>query len=371
MNKFYRIIISLIIIGSITATALNAEELKLEMTINWQEKTNQYGSPNNYIYLASYNKVQVLTSDSTKVLSRKMKSYQKMYSSPSGKYWGIARRSEKSGLAPTVTEFLVYAPSGSLIYKINKPAALKFILSDLAPNIVGVAGTEGLPETQLRFFDENGIFTNEHTISNYLGGEFSRDGHSFLAHSADSGLYVFNSSGSLQYRFQIGRNFASSNDGRLIVTINHGKIELYYKTSLTSSAQTSISNPSAILISENKKYALVYTENKAVCYSLPQLDVLWEYVPDESGEQINSCDFNGDAGKFVFGIAIDNGPDHSFTDRFTAGIVEIVDLNGQSGGRGSLIFASWTKGYPRVEFSDSGNSFWVISHHDIYKVLID
>jgi hypothetical protein len=370
MKTMSKILLVCSVIIAISVSSLIADEFTLEKIIEWPEKTNQYGSPGDYIYLANASSVQVFTSDSVRILKRKLKRFQKMYSSPSGLYWGVAKRSEKSGLAPVVSEFSVYAPSGGLIYTIKNPAAMIFILSDKASNIVGVAGTEGLPETQLRFFNESGDFTSEYTISNYLGGKFCPDGTVFFAHSADSGLYVFKPDGSLIHRLQIGRYYASSRDGKLVVALTQGKIELFYQSSRTSFTAMETIEPVQILLSDDNKYTLLLTEKKAVCYSLPKLDISWEYTLDNSSEYFSSCDYSPEAGKFAVGVAIDNGPDHSFTERFTNGRVEIINLDGEISGWGQLVFVSWSKGFPRVEFSYPGTACWVIGHNDIHKVPI-
>lgn len=132
-----------------------------------------------------------------------------------------------------------------------------------------------------------------------------------------------------------------------------------------------LDDPIDVMLSADNKTALAMSQKKAICYSIPELEVLWEYELTDAADQFNSCDYSPDLGLFAFGIALDNGPDYSFTDRYTEGRAEILSDGGKILGRASISYGSWSNGFPLVRFANPDNSLWVITHYSLFKVPLN
>lgn len=338
---------------------------------NWADKAQFLGSPDGYRYIAQYKKVQVFSPNSDLLLTRSLKGNQKVFASPNGHYWGAATFIDRSATLLSVTDFVLYDPSGKMLYKLKDPGVLRFILNDKAADMVGIAGTEGLPLTTLKFYDESGSVKKELDITNYLGGEFCPDGNLFFALSADSGLYSFNPDGEKAFRINVGRHYAVSRDGRLVLACDRGKLLLYYNDNMTNSVHIPLSDPRAIMISDDARLALVMSRDKLICFQLPELNILWEYSSADPQYHFNSCDFHPQKRLFALGIAIDNGPDFSFSDRFNSGRVEVISYEGQKIGAAEVFYDSWSNGFPKVCFSDQGDSIWVLTHYDLFRLPLN
>jgi hypothetical protein len=364
-------LLALVFIVSFHSSDLQAQEYNLQKVQEWTDKEDLLGSPLGYRYLARYKNVEVYSSDNEMVLSKKLKGNEKVYSSPKGHFWGAATFVDRSAQLLKVTEFSLYTPAGKLLYTLKDPGALKFILNDNAANIVGIAGTEGLPQTTLKFYDESGNHIRDLEFANYLGGEFSADGNLFFALSADSGLYAISPKGEAVYNINVGKPYAIGNDGRLIMACNSGNLELYFQKNMTNSASLALDDPWAVMLSADNRLALVMSQKKALCYSIPELEILWEYELGDARDHFNSCDYSPELGLFAFGIALDNGPDYSFTDRYTEGRAEIVSPDGEILGSGSVSYNSWSTGFPLVRFGNPDNSLWVITHYSLFKVPLN
>jgi len=371
MCNMARTFLALVFILSFHSLSLQAEDYNIQKVQEWTDKVDLLGSPLGYRYLAKYKNVKVYSSDNEMILSKRLKGNQKVYSSPKGRFWGAATFVDRSAQLLKVTAFSLYTPAGKLLYTLKDPGALKFILNDKGSNIVGIAGTEGLPQTTLKFYDEYGTHVHDLDFANYLGGEFSADGNLFFALSADSGLHALSPNGETVYRVDVGKPYAVGNDGRLIMTCDRGNIELYFQKNMTNSVALALDDPIAVMLSADNKLALVMSQKKALCYSIPELEILWEHELSDARDHFNSCDYSPELGLFAFGIALDNGPDFSFTDRYTEGRAEILSAEGEILGRGSVSYSSWSNGFPLVRFGNPDNCLWVITHYSLFKMPLN
>ncbi len=367
-NAAIAILIGFLILFYTPLQGQQASEISIEPVKEWKTNVNLYGSPSGYSYFARYRHIDVFDSDQNEVLSRRMKGNEKVYASPMGNFWGAASLIDRTAGAYTVTKFTVYNHEGKSLYTINQPDVLKFVLNDASSNIVGVRGTEGLPVNALKFYDNSGKFLRERTITNYTSGFFAAEGNLYFAHSTDSGMYVFNNAGEEQYRIWCGRNFDVSEDGRVIVALTGSNLELFFLKNKTNFKTVDFGAPRQILISDDSRSVLVMTKDQAICYGIPELEELWRHKVDNVNHQFSSCDHDSRSGLYAFGIAIDGGADMPFGDRFNQGRVELLDQNGKLVRFGSLEYDSWSRGFPRVIFSQDGNPLWILSHYGLFRM---
>ncbi|HEQ99688.1 MAG TPA: hypothetical protein ENO22_10145 [candidate division Zixibacteria bacterium] len=354
----------------IPAGTLHARQYELEKVKTWPSRANLMGSPDGYMYITQYKKVEVYSPPSNRILDKRIKGNEKVFTSPGGNYWAASEFVDRSADQYRVIGLSMFTPEGENLYSIDDPGALKFILNDNSPRMVGIEGTEGLPETELYFYDESGNITGTYKLTNYLDGRFCRDGSLFFAYSADSGLYAFSPSGDLYYRLNSGRNFALNQNGRLVLASNGGHLNLYYQTSKTNSAELNTSKIREIIISDDNTRAVVMSDDNAVCYSIPDLKPLWQYNPVSSYHHLSSCDYDSETGRTAIGIAVDSGSDYPFSERYNTGKVVIVDPAGEIMGSVDVSYTSWSKGFPKVQFASEGETLWVISHYDLFRIAL-
>jgi hypothetical protein len=355
----------------IPAGILNARQYEVEKVKTWPSRANMMGSPGGYMYITQYKKVEIFSSPSNRILNKRIKGNEKVFTSAEGNYWITSEFIDRSADQYRVIGLSMYAADGKSLYSIENPPDLKFILNDKSPHMVGIEGTEGLPETNLNFYDESGIVAGSYKLTNYLDGRFCRDGSLFFAYSADSGLYIFSPDGDPQYRLNSGRYFAVNENGRLVLASNGGHLNLYFQTTTTSSTRLNTSKIRDIIISDDNSRAIVMSDDNAVCLSIPDLEPLWQYNPASSYHHLSSCDFDTQTGRTAIGIAIDSGPDYPFSERYNTGEVLILDPGGEIMGSADVSYSSWSKGFPEVQFSGDGRTLWVISHHDLFKIEVE
>lgn len=371
MLGHFRITYLGLVIAFLLFAPLHAQELMVDKAFSWPSRANQLGSPTEHFYITQYRKVEAYTPALNRVFSLRIKGNERVFSSPRGNYWATAEFIDQSATELRVKDFSMYNFKGKRLYSIADPGVLRFVLNDTAPHMVGVAGTEGLPETSLLFYDENGKQVGKRNITNYLLGKYCGNGSLFFALSADSGLYAFNTQGQPVYRLSSGRYFDVSSDCNLILASNGGTINLYYQTLLTNSVPADVSKIKNIILADDKQSAAVMSENEITAYSIPDLSVLWVYKLPNSNERISSCSYHPEQNRVALGISIDSGSDYSFSDRFNTGRFEVLDSTGQKIGWGDVSYSSWSKGFPKVELSDDGKILWGISHHDLFKIPLN
>ncbi|NIP42322.1 MAG: hypothetical protein GWO41_04950 [candidate division Zixibacteria bacterium] len=355
----------------IPAGILNARQFEVEKVKTWPSRANMMGSPDAYMYITQYKKVEIFSSPSNRILNKRIKGNEKVFTSPEGNYWAASEFVDRSANQYRVIGLSLYAADGKNLYSIEDPPDLKFILNDRSPHMVGIEGTEGLPETNLNFYDESGRIVGTHKLTHYLDGRFCGDGSLFFAYSADSGLYVFSPDGDLHYRLSSGRNYAVNRNGKLVLASNGGNLNLYFQTTTTSSTSLNTSKIRNIIISDDNSRAIVMSDDNAICLSIPDLEPVWQYNPVSSYHHLSSCDYDTETGRTAIGIAIDSGPDYPFSERYNTGKVLILDPEGEIMGSADVSYSSWSKGFPEVEFSENGRTLWVISHHDLFKIKVE
>ena len=371
MDIIKKLALPILTIFLLITGSLHAREYQVEKVKSWPSRANLMGSPDGYMYITQYKRVTGYSSPSNRILNTRIKGNEKVFTSPGGNFWAASEFVDRSATQYRVIRLSMYTPQGKGLYSIDDPNALKFILNDSSAHMVGIEGTEGLPETILNFYSSSGSLDGTYKLTHFLGGKFCGDGSLFFAYSADSGLYVFNPSGEMQYKLNSGRNFAASNDGRLVLASNGGHLHLYYHNSMTSFAEVKTSKIREIILSDDNTKAVVMSDDHAVCYSIPDLKPIWQYNPLHESHHLSSCDYNDKTGRTGFGIAIDSGSDFPFSERYNTGKVVIIDSEGKTLGSADVSYSSWSKGFPRVQFSEAGNILWIISHYDLFKIALE
>jgi len=364
LRTSFHLAILLFLLGN---AIVHAQGLLLEQVMVWPENADFLGSPAGYAYLAQFKKVEVFSSQLLPVFSSQLKGNQKIFASQNGAYWGQATFDDHSSTSLRVTEFSLHEPSGHRIYTLKNPNALRFVISDRPAPLVGVHGTEGLPETDLRFYDAAGKAIADFRMTNYMGARFSRDGRYLFASSLDSGLYVFDSDGKVCRRLRVGKIYGSSDDGEWVLTQYGSLIELHNLEKRIGSIAALETGPRKIIISADKKTGLLIYDRAAICYSLPDLQLRWSFRPENDTERISSGDLSARGDLFAFGIALDNGPDFPFTERFTKGRIVVLDSAGTLTAEGLVTYATWSSGFPEVKFTSDGRQLWVVTNEGLYR----
>lgn len=356
------ILLSIVLLGA----ANQAEKIQV-----WPEHTNVYGSPDGYYYIASVNSLKGYSQAAMPILTHKLNWTTKIFASPKGNYWASGKFDDEITVDYDLTQVDVYTPSGTKLYTLKNPDALKFVLNDRSPAMVGVNGVEGLPEAGLTFYDDKGQELTTYKLTQYTGAAFSANADYFLAHSADSGLYVFTPRGELEYRFLISPYYGVSENGLTVVSIDGSRMNSHFRDSRAGSVPTSIVAPKAVRITPDSKHVIVMDKQKVYCFNLTDLSPVWEYALEKSNESFSTISISPDSHYIALGIMIDSGPGYSIYDRYNTGRVEVLDSAGQKIAWGDLEYSSWSAGYPKVEFSSDNKKVWILSHFELFQLDIE
>ena len=209
----------------------------------WPQHTNFYGSPDSYYYIASVNSLKGYSQAAIPILTHKINWSTKIFASPKGNYWASGKFEDKMTVDYDLTKVDVYTPSGNRLFTIDNPNALKFVFNDKNPAMVGINGIEGLPEADLIFYDETGQELNTYTLTQFTRGAYCTSADHFLAHSADSGLYVFTPQGKLEYKFLISPYYGVSDNGLTVLSIDGNRMNLHFGGTRAGSVPTKIVAP--------------------------------------------------------------------------------------------------------------------------------
>ena len=366
--RVFQYFCALIFILTITSRAAEIEAEKIQV---WPEHTNFYGSPYNFYYIASVNSLNGYSQSALPVLSRKLRGSTKIFSSPQGNYWAVGKFEDKMTVDFKMTSVDVHTPSGTILYSVKNPKALKFVFNDKNPAMVGIDGIQGMPHANMIFYNENGQETGTYSMTEFSGGAYCTSAEYFLAHSALSGLYVFTVKGELLYNFLISPYYGVSEDGLSVLSIDGGRMNFHTRDTRINSINTEIASPKSIHFAPDNKSVLILTTSQIYCFSLPDLTQLWEYTCGSKNESLSSLAVSPDSRYVAVGITIDSGPGYSVYDRYNTGRVEILDSFGSKLYEGNLEYTSWSAGYPKVEFSSDSRKVWVLAHYELFQLILN
>jgi outer membrane protein assembly factor BamB len=322
---------------------------------------------NGKLALSSSQGFQILSSQGKQVYRASLGPNHGLVFSDDGGFFGIVTHSK--GASPgflAAERFEFFSSDGKKLWEIENPGASAFHISDGARLILGMSGGEGVPESGLLFYNQEGKLITTTKIRLPQGVVFSHNGKHVFIHSAKDGLLGYDDSGNLTSNFRSCEKFAVSRDGDYVAIVSNGELKLFHQTKPTGNSLKIDVLVRGMSFSPEDKYMVVVGKKDLYLLEVENGKLRWRHTLNQPGLSFISADVSSNAERTIAGVDFDKGRMVPPEERHTEGLVYILDGDGQIIWQRKLSYKLWGASFPRVHFSADRKRFSVTTREKIY-----
>ncbi len=344
---------------------LRAEEIavspELIDSIEMTDYRRAFGSPVGAIFLLTKSGVEIRQYQDRNPRQQSLRGNQRLVASESGKHYAILTFTGVSPSEINLSSAAVYADSGRSLWKVDTPNCHSLLLCDGASVAVGVAGAEGLPESRLLFFGEDGTLRGTTRVEYYHNGQWAVNGSAFFAQVGSGELVKFTPSGVEQARFGRASRYFIAPDG--------GQVAL-----LRDSLLTFVNGDSAfqlrgdfvqlreVRFSQDGTTALVMTATGIEVVDLAARSIRSEFKLGDTPYRLMHLDADPSLSLILLGA---NNSADAPERRNSTGKALLVDTNARTLWEQTLVYEDWTIRYPDVRIDTVRRVFSIMTPPEI------
>ena len=251
------------------------------------------------------------------------------------------------------TSFETYDATGVKTLSLINPDFATAFLPPKGNGFVGLMGAEGLKQSQLRFYDDQGNRTDSLTVEFFEGGQYSRDGEIFLFRTAGEGVQAMSRLGQRLWTVGPAAVWAASPNGRTVAIARQGMIRVFqsgletwsrpWGSGLGIIRQLSVRDDGSALGAVSSQLASVLHRDTSQATIKRSAEAGWNY---------RSIDLSPN-GNIALGMDFD--PDPGSPQRHRQSRCLILGPSGSLLNESQGAPAEWGAMFPRVQFDGSGS----------------
>lgn len=298
------------------------------------------------------------------LFSERIRQNQRLVYSDKGEHFAILKYNDHSPTTFSLLDVDVYNLAGKRLWRLNEPNGLSVVLSDGRAAAAVIDGAEGLSLSRVRLYSPDGTERAVIPVTYLFGLGFSGDGMMFFVNSADSGLSAYDSNGAHLYDFGLCRKFAASYDGSIVVTEYEGAVSFFrsgVRIQTDSYDFEEIGALKDIVISDTLKKVFLLYRGAVASHKMPTFENEWTFREIPEGATLTSFDVSAD-GLIAYGFDIPEM--RSGRKAHEKGGVAFLDQSGISLFVHNMIYSTWARDFPMVEFSPSGDAIQIVNRSE-------
>lgn len=295
--------------------------------------------------------------------NHKLRGNQMVAMPEAGEVVGVLRYNDHSPTTIKPAAFELFDFSGKRIYEIKRPRFTSVFVAPSGTAMVGLDGVEGLPKSQLRFYDAQGQEIDSTSVEYFQGGRFSTDGSVYIFATAKDGILAFSATGKPVARYGRGSVYDLSADGQVFAVAEDGQLRVY---SGGKRVATMVIDPQVrvVSVSAGGLYVAWAGAAEAGLYTVGSDSALCEIDLSLPGENFRSLAISEGDRYLAAGIDVDPGKDVSPELRHTEGRVVVYNFSGLSVYERTLTYKKWGARLPRVKFLNQAGVLAVITREE-------
>lgn len=275
--------------------------------------------------------------------------------------FGVTTFADNAPSTLSAFAFELYDESGKSLFRLEKPAATEFLISDDGRWVLGIEGGDEMRESKLHLCDARGQAVFSWTVPYLSDISMPAGGIRFFAASKGE-LQAFSYAGGDPHpigRFEI---FATGDGGRYVALCGAGSMALYQDEKLVFTAPCDLARIRSAAVSPDGQYIAVAGLDRLELYERQKGTRLWTVTSGKPELQFVSVDLAGAPHAILAGLDFDPGTD-SQTGRHTSGAVFMLNLAGELIWRDDFAYTSWNVRVPAVHYHGA--------HHQIQVELAE
>lgn len=278
---------------------------------------------------------------------------------PEARAFGVVTYADNAPSTLHAARFDLFDERGERQWRLSKPHAAEFKVGRAGQWTVGIAGADGMHESELYLYDADGSEVGNWSVDYLSDLTLPKQGDRFFA-ATRRVLMAYPYDGGSPYSFGRFERFAYSPDGRWVVLFGAGSFSVFDGTALAWTGKSQLTEIRALAISPDGRYVAIGKADQLEVYDREQSGRLWTVASGDDHLRFISIAMAGDPLKIVCGLDEDKGPEAPSGQRHTSGAIFMFDSAGRLQWRDDLTYSDWNFQVPGVELSGKGDQLEVV-----------
>lgn len=287
----------------------------------------------------------------------RLKGNQRVSLSQEGACYGVTTYADNAPSTLRAHAFELYDEGGTRRYRLEKPEASEFVVSDDGRWVVGIAGGEEMHQSRLRLFDAQGALVTSWDVP-YLSDLVLPEGSTRFFAASKGVLSAYDFAASEPHPIGRFEAFGTGAGGRYVALCGAGSLALYQEEKLVFTAASEVTRPISVAISHDGGYIAVAGGDRLELFERESKARLWTVTSGQNELRFISVDLAGGPDALLAGLDFDAGIDAG-ANRHTRGAVFLIDRAGNLLWRDDLTYSEWGIRYPKVRFLGTDRLFEV------------
>lgn len=282
---------------------------------------------------------------SQKYITR-LKGNQRVTLARQGGCYGVTTYADNAPSTLRAAAFDLYNQAGQRQYRLEKPEASEFAVSDDGRWVIGIAGGEEMNQSRLHLFDAQGTLVTSWDVP-YLSDLVLPTGGTRFFAATRGVLHGYDFAPGEPHPIGRFEAFGTGAGGRYVALCGAGSLALYQEEKLVFTATSEVTRPAAVSVSPDGGYIAVAGGDRLELFERKSGARLWTVTSGQEGLRFISVDLGGGPDAILAGLDFDLGPD-SGADRHTRGSVFLFNHAGELVWRDDFKYSEWGIRYPAV-----------------------
>jgi len=287
---------------------------------------------------------------------RRLRNNQRVVASSDARKFGVATYADNAPSTLHVAKFEFFNSEGTLLWTLNKPAASDFKVSPRGFWVVGVAGADGMLESDLFLYDSAGEQAGTWRVAYLSDLTLPYAGTRFFAASRGE-LLAFPYDGSEPQPLGRFEQFGTSRDGRWVAVFGAGSVSLFDGNALVFTSKSEQQEVRAVAVSPDGRYLALAGADRLELHDREAKGPAWAVTSGDPDLRFISLDLAGLPLRVLCGLDLDKGPSAPAGKRHPGGALFLLDSAGTLVWREELAYDRWNFRVPRVQIAPDHDQF--------------
>lgn len=287
---------------------------------------------------------------------RRLRNNQRVVASSDARKFGVATYADNAPSTLHVAKYEFYDSEGTLLWSLSKPQASDFKVSPRGSWVVGVAGADGMLESDLHLFDSTGQQVGTWRVAYLSDLMFPYAGNRFFAASKGE-LQAFPYDGGPPQSLGRFEHFGTSRDGRWVAVFGAGAVSLFDGTALVFTSKSEQTEVRTIAVSPDGRYLAIAGGDRLELHDREARGAAWAVTSGDPDLRFVSVDLLDTPLRVLCGLDLDKGPSAPAGRRHPGGALFLLDSAGTLTWRDDLSYDTWNFRVPRVEIAPGRKQF--------------
>lgn len=288
----------------------------------------------------------------------RLKGNQRVVTSRDATAFGVTTYADHSPTTLSVSKFEMFDAQGKRKFRLTKPKAKEFKISNAGEWTVGIASGEGMLEAELFLYNNLGEQVATWNVPYLSDITLPDSGDRFFAASRNE-LWAYPHDGGEPHPFGRHESYGTSASGRWVALSGAGSVTLFDGSSLVYTAKTQLSQLRTVAVSPSGRYVALAGRDRLELFDRVAGEQIWTVTSGRKNLVFISIALAESPLQVLCGLDEDRGSGVPVGERHRSGALFLLAADGRLIWREDLNYTKWSFKIPAVSFVGGGKQFEV------------